>query len=81
VPLESEAVITDGQWHHIGFVWDGSYRSLYVDAVEVAKVAAALLKSANGGVYIGAGKSLSADSLWSGLIDDVRIYSAALTPD
>ena len=80
VPLESEAIITDGQWHHIGFVWDGSYRFLYVDGVEVAKGAASLLKSATGGTYIGAGKRLSADSLWSGLIDDVRIYNRAVIP-
>jgi len=80
VPLESEAIITDGQWHHIGFVWDGSYRFLYVDGVEVAKGAASLLKSATGGIYIGAGKRLSADSLWSGLIDDVRIYNRAVIP-
>ena len=27
-PLISESIITDGQWHHIGLVWDGSYRIL-----------------------------------------------------
>jgi hypothetical protein len=30
-PLVAESVIADSQWHHIGFVWDGSYRFLYVD--------------------------------------------------
>jgi len=35
-PLFSEAVITDGQWHRIGLVWDGSNRTLYVDGVVVA---------------------------------------------
>ncbi|MFQ5800074.1 MAG: MBL fold metallo-hydrolase, partial [Bacteroidota bacterium] len=34
-PLVSEFVITDGDWHRIGFVWDGSYRTLYVDGAEV----------------------------------------------
>jgi hypothetical protein len=27
--LRSESVITDGQWHHIALVWDGSLRYLY----------------------------------------------------
>jgi hypothetical protein len=35
-PLLSETVITDGQWHRIGLVWDGSHRTLYVDGVAVA---------------------------------------------
>jgi len=82
-PLKSESVITDGQWHHIGFVWDGAYRSLYVDGVEVAKDATAQnpLKSATDGLYIGAGKTLDATSVFSGLIDDVRIYNVALSAE
>jgi len=82
-PLKSESVITDGQWHHIGFVWDGSYRFLYVDGVEVAKDAAAQasLKYSNGGLYIGAGKTLDAAAFFFGLIDDVRIYDVALSAE
>jgi hypothetical protein len=82
-PLVSEFIITDSQWHHIGFVWDGSYRSLYVNGAEVARDTAAQnpLKSANGGLYIGAGKNLGAGTLFSGLIDDVRIYNVALTAE
>ena len=81
--LVSESVITDGQWHHVGFVWDGSYRSLYVDGIEAARDTAAQnpLKSANGGMYIGTGKNLEAGTFFSGLIDDVRIYNVALTAD
>jgi hypothetical protein len=83
-PLESEFVITDGQWHHIGFVWDGSYRFLYTDGVEVAKDTMALtqaLMSSNGGLYIGTSKDFDAASFFSGLIDDVRIYDRAMTPE
>lgn len=81
-PLVSESVITDGQWHHIGFVWDGSLRHLYVDDTEVAKDDGPLnsLKSSQGGLYIGAGEGLDAASFWSGLIDDIRIYDQAVTP-
>ena len=82
-PLVSETVITDGLWHHIGFVWDGLYRVLYVDGVEVAKDNAVQnpLKSATGGLYIGAGKTLSTGTFFSGLIDDVRIYDIALSAE
>ena len=80
-PLVSESIVIDDQWHHIGFAWDGSYRILYVDGTEVARDSAAQnpLKSADGGMYIGAGKALDVGTFFSGLIDDVRIYNVALT--
>ncbi|MBN2592942.1 MAG: hypothetical protein JXA81_05485 [Sedimentisphaerales bacterium] len=82
-PLESQSLITDGQWHHVGFVWDGEYRILYVDGTEVAKDAMVQkpLKSATGGMIIGAGKNLEAGNFFSGLIDDVCIYNMALTAE
>ncbi len=81
--LVSESVITDGQWHHIGLVWDWSYRYLYVDGVEAAADTNALapLKASDGGLYIGAGKNLEAGSFFWGLIDDVRVYNRALSPE
>jgi len=81
-PMISEAVVTDDQWHYIGFVWDGSYRSLYVDGIEVARdanpIILAPLKSSTGGLNIGTGKDLDAVTFFSGMIDDVRIYNKAL---
>ncbi|MBL7143734.1 MAG: PD40 domain-containing protein [Phycisphaerae bacterium] len=81
--LVSESVITDGTWHHIGLVWDGSYRYLYVDGAEVARdvVALSYTIACDGGLYIGAGKYLEATTFFSGLIDDVRIYSKALSAE
>jgi hypothetical protein len=56
-----------------------------MDGTEVAKdtnpITLAPLKSANGGLYIGAGKTLDAATFFSGLIDDVRIYNKALTAE
>lgn len=79
-PLVSEFIITDDDWHHIGFVWNGLYRSLFVDGLEAAKDIEPLkpLNSADGGLYIGAGKSLEESAFFSGLVDDVRIYNQAL---
>jgi hypothetical protein len=83
-PLMSESVIIDGQWHHVGIVYDiiGLRRYLYVDGVMVAKdttiVGGEGLES---GLYIGAGESLVPSSFFSGLIDDVRIYDGVLSPE
>jgi len=78
--LTSAVVITDGNWHRVGLSWDGSNRVLYVDDVEVAKDTQPNLPSSTGGLYIGGGSKLAAGTFWSGLIDDVRVYSRAVKP-
>jgi len=80
--LVSETVVTDGQWHHVGLVYDMDtlHRLLYVDGVMVAEdttFVAGLVSY--GGLYIGASKDIDAGSFFSGLIDDVRIYNQALS--
>ena len=80
-PLLSDFVITDGRWHMIGFVWDGSSRTLYVDGLEVARDILNGLESAAGGFYIGTGKTMEPGTYFSGLIDDVRIYDRVLNPE
>lgn len=80
IPLLSQTVITDGEWHRVGFVWDGSNRTLYVDGVIVAQDTQADLKGSNNGLNIGTGKATEAGTFWSGLIDDVRIYNRAVSP-
>jgi len=78
--LLSEAVIADGNWHRIGFVWDGLYRTLYVDGIPVAEDAQNNLASRASGFYIGTGKAMALGTCFEGLIDDVRIYSRAILP-
>jgi subtilisin family serine protease len=79
-PLVSGALITDGAWHRVGVVWDGSNRILYVDNLEVAKDAQANLAGSTGNVFIGAGSPPTPGTFWKGLIDDVRIYDRAVHP-
>ena len=79
-PLKSESIITDGNWHRIGFVWDGSYRKLYVDGNLVVEDAQNGLASSYSGLYIGCGKGMEPGTFFSGLIDDIRIYNRALSP-
>ena len=78
--LTSSGVITDGVWHRVGLVYDGSNRVLYVDDLEVARDAQAGLEGARTGLYIGAGKGMETGSFFSGLIDDVRVYNQAVSP-
>ena len=84
--LVSFAQITDGQWHHVGLVWDlFGTRVLYVDGVEVAKDTlqeGTMFHGEEGGINIGFQASvMHRPGYWSGLIDDVRIYDKALTPE
>jgi len=79
-PLHSETVITDGQWHRIGLVWDGSHRKLYVDGVVVAEDTQSGLEGSQMGLYLGVDKNYAPGTFFSGLIDDVRIYNRAVSP-
>ncbi|MFC1653103.1 kelch repeat-containing protein [Planctomycetota bacterium] len=79
-PLFSEAILTDDNWHRVGFTWDGMNRILYVDDIEVAHDTLTGLKGSDGGLYIGASNSFDNGTFWSGLIDDVRIYDRVVEP-
>lgn len=76
----SDAVVTDNEWHHVGFSWDGSSRVLYADDIEVARDTQSKLTHSLGSLYIGSASNLNENAFWSGLIDDVRIYNTALSP-
>jgi len=78
--LCSDVVITDGNWHRIGFTWEGSNRRLYVDDILVAEDTDVALGACNGGLNIGCGKVMSAATFFTGLIDDIRIYNRAVEP-
>ncbi len=78
--LLSQTIITDGNWHRVGLVWDGSHSTLYLDDVAVAEDAQTNLEGSENGLYIGTGKAMESGTYWSGLIDDVRIYNRAVIP-
>jgi len=66
----------------VRLVWGGAQRCLYVDGKPVAADTRKLgnLRFSGDHFHIGAGETLAADSFWSGLIDEVRIYNRALKP-
>ena len=71
-------MITDGKWHRIGVVWDGKNRILYADEKEVARDTQPEVTIPDGGFMIGVGTTPG--TLWSGMIDDVRIYNRVVQP-
>jgi hypothetical protein len=79
-PLPSQAIVTDGFWHRVGLVWDGSNRMLYVDGIIVAEDTPNGLVDSNNNLYIGCGKSMESGTFFSGLIDDIRIYNRVVSP-
>ena len=78
--LTSAAYILDDRWHRVGLVWDGTDRSLHMDGVEVAKDTQPDLAAASANLQIGCGKAVAPTTLWTGLIDDVRIYNRVTQP-
>ncbi len=81
-PLCSEMIVTDGSWHRIGLVWDGSYRSLYVDDTLVAIDVGVQnnFSACEGKLFIGAANNLQSGRFWSGMIDDVCLYDRVVYP-
>ncbi|MBN2377568.1 MAG: LamG domain-containing protein [Sedimentisphaerales bacterium] len=74
--------VNDGQWHHVAGVYDGSKMYLYIDGVEDARVdATGNIADSNTLFMIGASGADSPEDAkaWNGLIDDVRVYTAALS--
>ncbi|MCK5174824.1 MAG: PKD domain-containing protein, partial [Planctomycetes bacterium] len=73
---------TDGQWHHVGVVYDGKRRHLYADGVVILSDSSDLsgsLESCDGGLHIGANQPDPPTAFWNGKIDDVRVYTRALS--
>ena len=78
--LVSQTPITDGEWHQVGLVWDGLNRILYVDDIEAAQDTQSKLEGLTTGLNLGCGPNAESGTFWTGLIDDVRIYTRAIQP-
>jgi hypothetical protein len=73
--------VNDSQWHHVAGTYDGSQICLYVDgALDTSSNAAGSININEHSVYIGENVE-KPERFWNGLIDDVRIYSYALSAD
>ncbi|WP_034229016.1 sulfatase-like hydrolase/transferase [Aquimarina pacifica] len=84
----SAAFPNDGDWHHIALVYNGSLSShqLYIDGVLTSSSGAAAASIANhtgagglGGVQTRDSFGVTADSFYTGKMDAVAVYNAALS--
>ncbi|UCD49688.1 MAG: discoidin domain-containing protein [Phycisphaerales bacterium] len=66
-----------GEWHHLGLTYDGTTARLYADGIEVA-AAAKTWGLVLGRAHIGQQVN-DFFEFWNGTVDEVRIYSAALS--
>ncbi|MBN2128629.1 MAG: hypothetical protein JW741_04000 [Sedimentisphaerales bacterium] len=79
-PLRSDTVITDGDWHRVGLVWDGTNRTIYADDVAVAESSRVGFAESRGGLNIGCDTNMTPGTFFSGLIDEIRIYTRVVMP-
>jgi hypothetical protein len=71
--------VNDDDWHHVAGVYDGSRLTMYQDGIGVdSKSLGGRINSNWSRVLIGENGQVG-NRFWNGLIDDVRIYSRALT--
>lgn len=78
---EGTTALVAGQWHHVAATYDGANMKLYQDGQEVGSVAkTGPLDVADESIATYIGKNPGDTNSFKGLIDDVRIYSAALSP-
>jgi len=78
---EATAAVPQGVWTHLVGTYDGTNITLYMDGAQVAQTGASGSMTNTGSQTTGIGVRASLDTNWvPGLIDDVRIYSRALTP-
>jgi len=76
--LQGSANVNDGDWHHFAAVYDGSNKYLYVDGTLDAEAAVTgSLSTDSYAVSIGSNAQVSSRN-FDGLIDEVRIWNAAL---
>jgi serine/threonine protein kinase len=75
--------VNDGKWHHVAGVYDGRSLNLYLDGALdtiVPALAFTRLATSKDHVLIGRNVGAAGPCEWNGLIDDLRIYSYALSP-
>lgn len=73
--LNSTTNITDGRWHYISAVWDGSTKYLYIDGqIDVSEASTGTLNTNNSNLTIGE-DSNTGSGTFSAQVDEVKIYN------
>ena len=74
------AQVLDGRWHHCAATFDGQWMRVYLDGKEIGSLKRPGTISA-GGAAPGCIGSAAGGECFHGLMDDLRIYKAALSPE
>jgi hypothetical protein len=77
----SSSVVNNGVWHHAVYTSTASNQTLYVDGAQEATATQTLsTTNGNGGGIIRLGRNIvNTSGKYTGLLDDVRVYTRALT--
>ncbi|GAI72483.1 unnamed protein product, partial [marine sediment metagenome] len=79
--FNGNAIVTGGLWHHFAGTYDGAEGRIYIDGVlDVTSPGTGQINISTYELWIGT-NSQNTGRLLHGLMDDVRIYSRALTED
>jgi large repetitive protein len=78
---ETTANIAQNAWTHVAGVWTNGTLRLYVNAGTPADFATALAPALDPGAHAWLGCRIPTEPTYDGLIDDVRIYSRALSAE
>jgi hypothetical protein len=72
--------VDDGRWHHVAGVYDGDFVRIYVDGIQEScrKIGRVTLSSNANPLIIGSAGG--GGEFFPGLIDEVAVYSRALSP-
>ena len=77
--LSSSKTVNDTNWHHLEMVSNGASLKLYLDGVLESQSAYSQFSSSASNLYVAS--NATPGSYFSGLIDDVRIYNYARSPE
>lgn len=77
----NNAVVTDGNWHHIAFTIDGISLKLYIDGRpdDIDPVLTGTMSNTASTLYFG-DRSSQVDAEFQGQMDEVRLYNRSLSP-
>ncbi len=80
-PIYGTTDVNDEHWHHVAGVYDEEKIYLYIDGnLDASAAAPGKIRVNDEPVYIGENSQMP-NRFWNGLIDDVRIYSYALSTE
>lgn len=78
--ITSNSIIPIGKWHHIGVTFDGTTAKMYVDGVnKISSNLSGIPSATTESFLIAAANGTTPTSFFNGSIDEVRVWTSALT--